>query len=180
VNSYYQTNRLIWYNLCKEIPGQRNLYNQKKKRKHVMQTQTRRFNEANIGLMALGKAVEAGRQLRVTTSGKFAKNLAQKSGADPQTLQKWSKGYVAIDAIISITGLVAVIQGMRKNRKGAGQAALIQAGATIIYGLYYLFYSLFALKKAKAGARLVNIIASFGHIFSGIQIYRFAQRALKS
>jgi hypothetical protein len=142
--------------------------------------QTRRFNEANIGLMALGKTVEVGRQLRIGSGGKFAKKQAEKSGADTKTLQKWSRGYIAIDSIIAITGVVAMIQGMRKNRKGAGQAALVQAGATLIYGLYYLLYSLFALKKAKAGVRLVNIVGSFGHIFSGVQIYRFAQRALKS
>lgn len=142
--------------------------------------QIRRLNEGLIGLLAAGKAAELGRQLVLASSNDFAEKLAKNSGgAEPKTLQAWANGYIALDAIISTTGVLGMVQGMRKNRKGAGQAALVQGGTLIVYSLYYLLYSLFALKGAKGGQKAINVAASLSHTAAGVLIYRFAQRALK-
>ncbi len=143
--------------------------------------QMRRINEATIGAMALGKAAELGRQLVLATDKKFASKMAQKSGGNikPETLQEWANGYIAFDAVISIMGVLAMLQGMRKNRKGAGQAALVQGGTIIGYSVYYLLYSLFGLSGAKASVRFTNVVLSLAHGAGGILIFRFAQRAVK-
>lgn len=141
--------------------------------------QTRRINEALIGFLALGKAVELGRQLVITTDSKLAEKQAQKLQVKPQALQTWGNGYVALDSVISVSGILAMIQGMRKNRKGAGQAAMVQAIAGLLYGLYYLFYTLFALKDAKGSSKFINFGMVGAHTAAAVVIYRFAQRALK-
>ena len=140
--------------------------------------QIRRLNEALIGILTVGKAAELGRQLVLATDDKFAEKMGKSSdGVDPKTLQAWANGYIALDAVISVTGVLGIIQGIRKNRKGAGQATLIQGGALLLYSLYYLFYSLTIAKGGKQKA--MNVVASLGHTAAGVVIYRFAQKALK-
>jgi hypothetical protein len=142
--------------------------------------QTRRLNEALIGILALGKIAELGRQLVVATDKNFAEKLAKRSGgAKAENLQSWANGYIALDSIISVTGILGMIQGMRKNRKGAGQAARVQGGAIILYSIYYLLYSLVALDGAKGNQKLINVLGSLGHTIAGIAIYRFSLKALK-
>ncbi len=141
--------------------------------------QIRRINEATIGLLALGKSAELGRQLTLVANSKYAEQMGQKLGVKPQTLQEWGNGYVAFDAVIAVSGVLAMVQGMRKNRKGAGQAALVQGLTTIIYSIYYLFYSLIGLGEAKGNQKAVNVVASLLHGAAGVIIYRFAQKALK-
>lgn len=141
--------------------------------------QTRMFNEATIGFLAIGKIAEIGRQLTLATDKKFAEEMGKKTGAKPEELQKWANGFVALDAVISVMGVLAMIQGMRKNRKGAGQAGLVQGVATIAYSIYYLFYSLVALSGGKGSSRVINLVASLAHTGAGVLIYRFAQRAVK-
>ncbi|HEX2914648.1 MAG TPA: hypothetical protein VH186_27855 [Chloroflexia bacterium] len=141
--------------------------------------QTRRLFEGLIGLLTVGKMAELGRQLVLSTDSKFAEEMGKKSGADPKTLQSWAPGYIAFDSVISVTGILGIIQGMRKNRKGAGEAALVQSYATMLYGLFYLFYSLFALKGASTGNKLINVFASLAHSGAGFLVYRFSQKALK-
>ena len=143
--------------------------------------QIRKINEVTIGAMALGKAVELGRQLVLATDKDFANKLAQKSDGKvkPETLQEWANGYIAFDAVISITGVLAMLQGMRKNRKGAGQAALVQGGTIIGYSVYYLLYSLIGLSEAKTSVKFTNVVLSLAHAAGGIVIFRFAQRAVK-
>jgi hypothetical protein len=141
--------------------------------------QTRRLYEGLIGFMALGKAVELGRQLALVADNKLAEKQAQSLGVQPQSLQTWGNGYVALDAVISVTGILGMIQAIRKNRKGAGKTILVQGGAALAYSLYYLFYTLFALKGAKGSARLINFAFVAGHAIAGVLIYRFAQRALQ-
>lgn len=140
---------------------------------------TRVFNEATIGLLALGKVAEIGRQLNLVANKEYAQELGKKSGAKPEVLQIWANGFVAFDAVISVMGILAMVQGMRKNRKGAGQAGLVQGGVTIGYGVYYFFYSLIALSGAKGSSRLINIAGSLAHAAAGVFIYRFSQRAVK-
>ncbi|MDB5083049.1 MAG: hypothetical protein JWP00_4973 [Chloroflexi bacterium] len=139
---------------------------------------TRRLNEVLIGLLTLGKAVELGRQLVLTTDKNFAGKVAGKLKVKPESLQKWGPGYVAFDAVISVMGVLAMLQGMRKNRKGAGQAALVQGGAVTAYSLFYLVYSVLGLKEASTGQKLINVVASLAHTYSGIKIIRFARKAL--
>lgn len=140
---------------------------------------TRRFNEVLIGMITLGKAAELGRQLTLVASDKFAGQTAGRIGANRETLQKWGNGYVGLDAVISTTGVLAILQGMRKNRKGAGQAALVQGGTLMAYSVYYLLYSFLAMKGAKTGNKLLNAAISVAHGAAGFAIWRFAQRALK-
>ena len=141
--------------------------------------QTRRLNEALIGALTLGKSVELGRQLVLSTDKKFAEKMGSKIKVKPEDLQQWGPGYVALDAVISVTGALAMIQAIRKDRKGAGRSAMIQGGTLTAYSLYYLAYTLFGLKGASFGTRLVNLAFTGFHVFSGIRIIKFAQRALK-
>jgi hypothetical protein len=140
---------------------------------------TRRFNEALIGMITLGKAAELGRQLTLVANDKFAGQTAGRVGANRETLQKWGNGYVGFDAVISTTGVLAILQGIRKNRKGAGQAALIQGGTLMAYSVYYFLYSFLAMKGAKTPVKLLNAGLSMAHGAAGFAIWRFAQRALK-
>lgn len=141
--------------------------------------QTRVINEATIGVITLGKIAELGRQLAFVTDPELAEKQSKKIGTKPETLRAWGNGYVAFDAVISVLGVLAMLQAMRKNRKGAGQAALVQSGTILGYSIYYLLYTLLALKDVKSGSKLINVLASFGHGAAGVIIYRFAQRALK-
>lgn len=140
---------------------------------------TRRIDEGLIGLLALGKSAELGRQLVLTTDKKFADKVAGKIKANPETLQQWGPGYVALNAVISITGVLAVLQAVRKNRKGAGSAGQVQGIALVIYSLYYLAYTLFALKGTSFVTKLVNIGASLGHGYQGFRIIKFSRKAFK-
>ena len=140
--------------------------------------QTRRLNEVTIGLMTLGKIAELGRQLTLVTDQKFADNTAKKMGVKAETLQEWGNGYVAFDAVISTTGVLAILQGIRKNRKGAGRAGLVQGGTIIGYSVFYLLQTLIGLKGASSSTKLVNIVASVLHGVAGVMIFRFAQRAV--
>ena len=140
---------------------------------------TRHIDEALIGLLALGKAAELGRQLVLTTDKKFAGKVAGKIKANPETLQQWGPGYVAFDAVISVMGVLAMFQAIRKNRKGAGLAGLVQGISLTIYSLYYLLYSLFALKGTGFGTKLLNVAVSFGHGYSALRIIKFARKAFK-
>jgi hypothetical protein len=137
----------------------------------------RQLKEGTIASMAVGKSLELGRQLVLATDTKFAEGQAKKVGAKAETLQTWANGYIALDAVISVTGVLAMLQAIRKNRKGAGQAAYVQGITVMLYGIFYLFYSLFALGETKA--KLINIVSSIAHFYGGIQIYRFAQKAIK-
>ena len=140
---------------------------------------TRRIDEGLIGLLALGKSAELGRQLVITTDKKFAEKVAGKIKANPETLQQWGPGYVAFDAVISITGVLAMLQAIRKNRKGAGTAGLVQGLALVAYSLYYLAYSLFALKGTRFTTKLVNVGAGLGHGYQGFRIIKFSRKAFK-
>ena len=139
--------------------------------------QTRRIDEALIGFLTIGKSAELGRQLVITTDKKFAEKVAGKGNAE--TFQKWGPGYVAFDAVIAVTGALSVLQAIRKNRPGAGMAALIQGGALMAYSVYYLFYSLFALKGQGFGQKLLNVVMSFAHGYSALRIVQFARKAFK-
>jgi hypothetical protein len=139
---------------------------------------TRRLNEVIIGLTALGKSAELGRQLVLVTNKEFAEKVAGKLNVKPETLQKWGNGYVALDVVISTTGILAMLQGMRKNRKGAGQAAFIQGGTLTAYSVYYLLYSVIGLKGASFSQKLLNVVASLAHTFAGIKILKFARKAM--
>ncbi len=140
--------------------------------------QTRRLNEALIGLMALGKAIELGRQLVLVTDSKTAGKQGQKLQVKPESLQAWGTGYIAFDSIISVAGILAMVQGMRRNRQGAGQASLLQGVTTILYGLYYMLHSVVGLKGAKGRSRLINLAFSIAQTLAGVRILRFARRAL--
>lgn len=72
-----------------------------------------------------------------------------------------------------------MLQAVRKNRKGAGQAALIQGGTLTLYSLYYLVYSLFGLKGASLGSKLLNVVLSLSHVYSSIRIIKFGLKALE-
>ncbi len=139
--------------------------------------QMRRLNEALIGLMTIGKMAELGRQLVLATDKKFADTTGQKSKVEGNTLQEWAPGYVAFDAVISITGVLSIMQGIRKNRKGAGLAGLVQGGNLLGYSVYYFLYSVIALRKAPPGVRLFNLALSLAHGAAGFRIFRFAMRA---
>jgi hypothetical protein len=138
---------------------------------------TRHLDEGLIGFLTLGKSAELGRQLVITTDKKFAEKVAGKG--NPETFQKWGPGYVAFDAVISVTGALAMLQAIRKNRKGAGMAGLIQGGTLAVYSLYYLIYSLFALKGQGFGQKLLNVVMSFAHGYSALRIVQFSRKALK-
>lgn len=138
---------------------------------------TRHLDEGLVGFLTLGKSAELGRQLVLTTDKNFAKKVAGKG--NPETLQKWGPGYVAFDAVISVTGALAMLQAIRKNRKGAGMAALIQGGTLAVYSLYYLIYCFSALKGQSFGQKLLNVGFSFAHGYSALRIVRFARKALK-
>lgn len=140
---------------------------------------TRRLNEALIGFLTVGKSAELGRQLVLTTNNKSAEKMAGGLKVKPEQLQKWGPGYVALDAVITVTGALAMFQAIRKNRKGAGQAALIQGGTLTAYSVYYLIYSVFGLKGASFGAKLFNVAFSLFHTYSGIRIIKFARKALE-
>lgn len=142
--------------------------------------QTRRLNEGLIGLLTLGKAVELGRQLVVATDQNFARDFGKRTRAKPEDLQKWSGGYIALDAVISVTGILGIIQGMRRNRKGAGYASQLLGGATLGYGVYYFLYSIVVLKDANLKTRLLNLVLGLVHGAAGVQVWRFAMKALKS
>lgn len=139
----------------------------------------RRIDEAGIALLALGKGAELGRQLVLTTDKKTADKMAGKIKADPDTLQEWGPGYVAFDAVISVAGALALIQAIRKNRKGAGQAGLVQGIALSAYSLYYLAYCLFALKGTSFGTKLYNLAWCLGHGYQGYRIVQFSRKAFK-
>lgn len=132
-----------------------------------------------IGFLALGKSAELGRQLVLTTDKKFADKVAGKMKANPETLQQWGPGYVAFDAVISVMGVLAMLQAIRKNRKGAGTAGLVQGIALAVYSLYYLTYSLVALKGTGFGTKLLNVVVSLGHGYSAFRIITFARKAFK-
>jgi hypothetical protein len=140
---------------------------------------TRRIDEGLIGLLALGKSAELGRQLVLTTDKKFAEKVAGKIKANPETLQQWGPGYVAFDAVISVTGVLAMFQAIRKNRKGAGTAGLVQGITLVAYSLYYLAYSLFALKGTSFPTKLIHVGASLGHGYQGFRIIKFSRKAFK-
>lgn len=140
---------------------------------------TRHLDEGAIGFLALGKSAELGRQLVLTTDKKFAEKVAGKMKANPETLQQWGPGYVAFDAVISVTGALAMLQAIRKNRKGAGSAGLVQGIALVLYSLYYLGYTLFALKGTSPLTRLINVGASLGHGYQGFRIIKFSRKAFK-
>ena len=140
---------------------------------------TRRFNEVTIGAFTLGKMAELGRQLVFATDKNAADKMAGKIGIKPEVIQNWAAGYVAFDTVISVTGVLGIIQGIRKNRKGAGQAALVQAITIVLYSLYYLLYTLIGLKDASGRTKAINVGASIQHAVGGVLIYRFAQKALK-
>jgi hypothetical protein len=50
--------------------------------------------------------------------------------------------------------------------------------ALVLYSFYYLFYTLFALKKASLPNKIINLGASWGHAAAGFTILRFARKAL--
>ena len=139
---------------------------------------TRRLNEAMIAGFTIGKAAEFGRQLVMATDPKFSKQMGEKWGVKPEILQEWASGYIAFDTVISTMGVVSILQAIRKNRKGAGQAGRIQGGALLGYTVYYLLYTLIALRKGKASNRLFDLAFLLVHAWAGYSIFKFAQKAV--